>query len=434
MSTQRSDEHRISCQSAGQLICSGTLLVGIFLTSCAGVGRAQSNVLGDALRGGTFTIDSRMRSETVEDESLAAEARALTWRTRLGFKSAPVQGFRVFAELENIHALSERYNSTANGRTRFPVVADPEGSEWNQAGISWDSSVREDGWGTQMVLGRQRINLDNQRFFGSVGWRQNEQSFDALMFTQSLSGASKLRYYYLSEVNRVFGNNHPNPLAAGFELHGHLVNASHGFSLGTLTGYGYWIENLDLPLSSTKTLGARFSGSKSLTDTYKVAYTAEYARQDDWRGGASAICAHYQLLELGLVRGDYSAKIAQEVLSGNGSSAFQTPFATLHAFNGWVDKFLITPERGLVDRFASVSGPIAKAQWQFAYHQFESDSRASSALSRRFGKEWDVSLSYAFTNNFSGLAKFARYQGGRDAIGSFANDTSKFWLSFDYRY
>jgi hypothetical protein len=31
-----------------------------------------------------------------------------------------------------------------------------------------------------LTLGRQRINLDDQRFVGSVGWRQNEQTFDAV--------------------------------------------------------------------------------------------------------------------------------------------------------------------------------------------------------------------------------------------------------------
>src|SRR3546814_18226061 len=30
-----------------------------------------------------------------------------------------------------------------------------------------------------VTVGRQRINLDDQRFVGSVGWRQNEQTFDA---------------------------------------------------------------------------------------------------------------------------------------------------------------------------------------------------------------------------------------------------------------
>ena len=31
-------------------------------------------------------------------------------------------------------------------------------------------------------IGRQNIVLDNARFIGNVGWRLNEQTFDALSF------------------------------------------------------------------------------------------------------------------------------------------------------------------------------------------------------------------------------------------------------------
>lgn len=434
MNAQSKFEQRNVVNNARKRMCSGAVLAGVLSAGLAGANDARSDSWVDALGKGKLTIDSRLRSETVDDEAFSPQAHALTWRNRLGYKTTPINGFGVYFELENTQALDESYNSTANGRSRYPVVADPEGSEWNQAGIAWDSEKRDDGSATHVVLGRQRINLDNQRFIGSVGWRQNEQSFDAFSLSHSLSATSTLRYIYVDEVHRVFGHNHPNPLAAGFDLHGHLLNASHVFALGTVTGYGYWIENLDQPQSSTQTLGARFSGAKSLIEPYKVLYSAEYARQDDWRKGAANIGAHYQLLELGLARGGYSAKLAQEVLSSNRSSAFQTPFATLHAFNGWADKFLSTPTAGLVDEFITLSGPLGKAQWQSAYHHFSADKRASPMASKTYGKEWDASVSYAFNANFTGLVKLARYQGSTEAIGSLANDTDKLWLSIEYHY
>ena len=42
-------------------------------------------------------------------------------------------------------------------------------------------------------------------------------------------------------------------------------------------------------------------------------------------------------------------KLGFERLEGNGTVALQTPLATLHAFNGWADKFLSTPANGLRD-------------------------------------------------------------------------------------
>jgi len=33
---------------------------------------------------------------------------------------------------------------------------------------------------TALHAGRSHVNLDNQRFIGTVGWRQNERSYDTI--------------------------------------------------------------------------------------------------------------------------------------------------------------------------------------------------------------------------------------------------------------
>lgn len=402
----------------------------VILLGLLSTGQAQdSGSFIAALVEGKPSLDSRLRVENVADDAFEDNAHALTWRNRLGYRSAPWQGLTFFGELEDVRALDERYNSTANSRTRYPVIADPEGSELNQAGIAWDSGLSANASATQITLGRQRVVLDNQRFFGNVGWRQNEQTFDALSATQIVQTNTTLRYVYLDKVHRVFGQHHPNPLSAQFELNGHLLNLAHVFSVGTLTGYGYWIENTDLPLSSTQSIGARFSGVKVLSAPYKLLYSLEFAHQQDWRGGARNIGADYHLIELGLARGALTGKIAQELLGGNGHSAFQTPFATLHAFNGWDDKFLTTPLNGLVDRYASLAGTVGTAQWLMAYHQFQADTTNALMPSKNYGREWDASISVPFKQRFSAIAKFARYD-----ANNFSSDNRKFWLSIEYRY
>ena len=75
---------------------------------------------------------------------------------------------------------NELYNSTRNGITDRPVVADPTGTDVNQALILYrgiDSTL--------IRAGRQRINLDNQRFVGAVGWRQNDQTYDGISLSNT---------------------------------------------------------------------------------------------------------------------------------------------------------------------------------------------------------------------------------------------------------
>ena len=59
------------------------------------------------------------------------------------------------------------------------------------------------------------------------------------------------------------------------------------------------------------------------------------------------------LVEAAANHGSFGLKAGYEVLGGADvpNHAFQTPLATLHAFQGWADKFLTTPAAG-------VHGPV----------------------------------------------------------------------------
>ena len=108
----------------------------------------------------------------------------------------PAPAFRPAAsthllEGEGIASAGDSYNSGANGRTTRPAITDPEGAELNQAWIGWkDPHVAA-------TLGRQRLLFDNQRWIGNSGWRQNEQTFDALAVDWQLAPPLTLRYAWL---------------------------------------------------------------------------------------------------------------------------------------------------------------------------------------------------------------------------------------------
>ncbi len=390
------------------------------LALCAAFGAlAPVTAVADNGDYGTPLLDMRLRYETVEDAAFTSDAQALTLRTRLGWRSAEYRGWFGLVELEDVSALEDRYNSSANGRTGYPLVADPDGTEWNQALIGWNHAE-----GSQATLGRQRLLFDNQRHVGNVGWRQNEQTFDAVALQHALRPGVVLRYAYLDRVHRIFGNAHPDPLAAERDLASHLLNASWTLPAGTLVGYGYFHEDKDAPATSTRSLGLRFTGSRALSDERALVYGAEWATQSDWADAADTGNVDYAWIEVGVRLSGHTLRVGQESLGSNGRRAFQTPLATGHAFNGWADRFLVTPANGLRDRHFKLDGPLGALRYALAWHDFAADRGGAD-----YGREFDANLAWPFAPRWSALARFADYRSN-----GFASDVRKIWLSVEYRW
>ncbi len=364
-------------------------------------------------------IEVRYRHEGVDDAAFSRNASADTLRLRLGYRWVFAPGWQLYADGEHVQPLfGERYNSTANGKTEYPVVADPESDEINQAWIGYSNDA------FHATLGRQLVLLDNQRFFGNSGWRQNEQTFDALAASYAFGeGRPSVRYTYLDRVLRVFGHQNPNPLQREWSLDGHLFNVSQALPLGVLSAYAYLVENNDIASQSTRTLGARWSGKHAWGET-QFAWTAEWARQSDYANNPLSQSAQYRFIEPSVSVGGITLKAGWEVLGGDGHYGFSTPFATLHAFNGWADRFPATPVNGLDDRYIGIGGKIGKAAWAASYHDFRADHG-----NQDYGREFDASIGYPFNKHVSGLLKLADYRSD-----GFASDVRKLWASVEYKY
>jgi hypothetical protein len=369
---------------------------------------------------GKLLLDARWRLESVEDDAFARNAFADTVRVRLGYQTPVRSGWSGVIEAEATqHLFGEDFNSTANGQTQFPSVVDPDNTELNQAYIRYAPGAK-----TQFTLGRQRVQWDNQRFFGNVGWRQNEQTFDALDFQHSFGNGTKLRYDYLDRALRINGADNPNEDLARYLLNTHLISLGHTLGPGSLSGYAHFIENETLPLSSHRNLGLRYTAKQDAPDGISWLAAIEYAKQDAYADGADKIDADYFLLEGGLIWKASTFKAGWEQLGGDGSYGFATPFATLHAFNGWADKFLTTPVNGLNDAYLGWNRKYGKLSAAVVWHDFSSD-----AASIHYGQEWDASLGYAFDKHWNGMLKLADFNA--DDTGT---DTAKLWLSMEYVY
>lgn len=396
-----------------------------------GTAPTYADDLAAAISGGKVSAQLRYRYELVDDESFTKDAQASTLRTRLGYATGNYHDFSAFLQFEDVTIVgNEHYNSTTNGLTQFPVVADPASTEVNQAYIGYKN------WDTEFKYGRQVITYDNHRFIGDVGWRQNQQTYDALAIVTNALPQTTVSFAHVTNTNRIFSERHPT--LKDVHLNGDLLNIAYkGFGGGSLVGYGYFIDyDPGQPFAvtaSNKTLGLRFDGGKQLA-SMKLLYTAELAQQSDYKDGASIVDADYYFGMIGVEITGVQLKLNYEQLTGNGNYALQTPFATLHAFNGWADKFLTTPVDGLTDIFISVGGTVAGTNLLAIYHDYSSDN-----LDYDYGKEWNFSAAWKLTKELSLLAKYATYDGGKNSSNISRNpvlsrDSNKTWLQAEFQF
>ena len=371
-----------------------------------------------------FIVDSRMRFEGVDQDPMANDADAVTWRARLGFETGKAWNTALLAEGDFLWPLKSDYNSTTNGNTAYPVVADPETYEVNRLQLT-NTSIPM----TTLTLGRQRIVLDDHRFVGNVGWRQNEQTFDSLRVVNKSITNTTFDVSYVTQVNRVFGKDSPQGRYEGDSV---LTNASYQFPVGKLTAFGYWLEFDPIAAvpaavrDSTETFGLRFAGEKPLR-RFKVAYAASYATQSEYADNPLTFDLDYYLAEVTGSYKQYSLAVGTEVLEGDGVKGFTTPLATLHKFQGWADKFLTTPTNGVEDRYVNAGvalkgvGPLDTLAALASYHVYEAERIAAD-----YGSEINAQVQ-AKWQRFTGLIKYADY----DADGLFT-DTAKFWVQLEY--
>jgi hypothetical protein len=192
--------------------------------------------LEDAFTQGKISLNVRARYEGVEQTNLM-DADAYTIRTRLGFTTAPVNGLKAMVEFENIASPDGDKYSQAGinpGGAGHAVVADPLGSEINQAWLSYTMEK------TTATFGRQRIVYDNARFVGDVAWRQNQQTYDGFTLQDKTLENLTLNYAYLYRIERVFGDKSPQ---GRWNSDSHLFNASYsGFKAGTIAAYSYLLD------------------------------------------------------------------------------------------------------------------------------------------------------------------------------------------------
>lgn len=400
---------------------------GLSLFATNSLAADDAETLADAITGGKATLDFRYRVENVDQAGFVDDAVASTLRTKLKYETGKFKGLSGVIEFDNVTQIGgDGYNSTINGKTQYPVIADPEITAVNQAYLAYTGIDK-----VTLMAGRTALNVNNQRFVGTVGWRQNDQTWDMAGAIVKPSKNLALTYGYVWNVNRIFGDDHP---FGDLDTNTHILNAKYKVNgFGNLTAYGLMIDLDDMPVFglSSQTFGVRFDGKKKLGDGNMTAlYEAEYATQSDYKDNPANYQADYFHISGGLSASGLTGKVGYEKLgSDNGIASFKTPLATLHKFNGWADKFLGTPNGGLEDFYGvlsyKVGGDSALKGLKFdaIYHDFNAD------VGGDYGSEIDLQVSMPFKKKYYAGLKFADYN-----ADGFSVDTQKFWFTVGAKY
>lgn len=429
----------------------------------------------DSIKQGKPLTNFRLRYENVDQEAFQPApnatkkldtAEAFTLRSLIGWQTAPFHNFSFAAQITDVHEFNHSFNDRREnlsepGKDNYANIVDPSFTDINQLYVDW-TGIKN----TKLRLGRQQVNLDNVRFIGDIGFRQNMQVFDGLSVLNKSIPNTELYAAHFEQVRQINTELRQGNID--------ILNAKYRISPSeAVVGYGYLIDVANLSQNngnstavstaaqggnglgtsqdankaattdaSLKTFGARLDGVRKINDHWKALYTAEYAKQDDYAGGSPLIDAHYFKLGGGAMFNAWSLRIDHEKLSSNnGKYAFQTPLGTNHLFQGWADQFLATPRQGIEDTFITLAGSIEKAKLHAEYHVFKSDEKFQSIgkLGDKYGTEFDASVLYPLTPNITGKLEYAKFNEG-DVYGSTLNGAARkgdkeiFWVTGMYTF
>lgn len=410
------------------------LTVGLAALSIwSGAASAQEAPLdfGTAIQKGTPILEFRPRFERVDQTGRPNDGEAFTLRTRVGWQTAKWANLQALIEFEDVRQLAdENYDTLINGKTTYAQIFDPDVTELNRAQIVWTPAPQH-----TITLGRQRINLDDQRFIGGVAWRQDEQTFDAARIDSDF-GRFDVTYAYIAHVNRIFAE------AQDWGSDSHIANFSYAFAEPLkVTGYVYALDftkpsAAGVRNQSNLTYGLKASGKKWI-DSFRLDYSAAWATQKDYGSSLLDYDLDYLSGEASLTWEEFTGRIAYEELQGNGARGFATPLATLHAFNGWSDAFIVNGVKTTVDGLADLNATLTwspRWKWDYLfnlsflarYHDFEAERTGAD-----LGSEWNLQATGAITPRLSWLLKYADYDG--PGVAPAPADRNKIWFGFEWR-
>lgn len=377
----------------------------------------------EILTEGKVSLNVRARYEYNDDSRPGVnDVDGYSVRTRLGYTSGAYAGFKASIEMEDISFLDDDDR---------PVL-DPTTTELNQL---WLSYSNEDFGSAK--LGRQIYTLDDHRFIGHVGWRQNIQTFDAITGDITAIPNTSIKLGFLDSVNRIN--------ATSADLNGYLVNISFKpIDSLTLTAFGYGVDFHASALDSSDTLGFRAVGSLPIED-FVFKYAGSIAFQEDNGGSPTGVSYdnNYYAFDGSVGYKGFTLGGGFEILEGDGVTGFSTPLATVHKFNGWADVFAGRSLglgggagnglfNGLEDYYIKAGYKIPVGNGipvSVIYHWFETENAGLD-----LGTEIDFVAKYKINKYLTAVAKYAYYEDDDVVAGYFDANKTVTTIELNFKY
>jgi hypothetical protein len=372
--------------------------------------------------------EARLRYEQVDQDGLSTEeADALTIRARAGLTassgalSATVVG-------QGTLAVVDQYYDGLNGAATRPLIADPQNVALYIAQLQYKTKA------ATLSAGRQKIILDDERFVGNVGFRDNAQTFDAVRVEITPTKGLKLDVAYAWGVRTIWGIDGVGTRQQAIGGDNIFASLSYITPVGTLTGFAYLVDQNEAAVQafrlSSQTYGVRLAGLRAFSKWVRLSYQLSYAKQSDYHANPNDYAADYWLADATLDVKGWKLNVGYEVLGASKGAAFasfQTPLGTNFKFQGWADKFLTTPANGVRDLYAGTGygwkqiGPLTGVALQGTWHRFDSDR-----LNQHYGDEIDL-IASAKIRKTAVSVRYAHYD-----AKLLASDTDKLWLQLDW--
>lgn len=329
-----------------------------------------------------FDFGGRVRYVHIDNVKNDGKAASLLLRGELD--SQWHKHWSSLLQIDYIESYYKNEHSDGKRNNGKPLVADVPGSEINQLFLKYE----RDDW--ILKLGRQLLEVEDQRFIGSNSFWQNDQTFDSILSKKNILENSSLTYTYTNKVHRIWGDNNAvssslsSPDMYGNQTEIRDVNTawlgehtldSH-FIQGNLNEldyskfvvYYYQHKNKSHKSESNTTYGLNHSF------TYKsgrlgLKSKLEFAQQHQPEAPYDGLLPYY-LFDLNSAYNAQQLGVRIEALGTKGGTSFIFPLSSLHGFQGWADKFSVTPENGLID--SSLRFKFRKAPWRLEvrYHWF----------------------------------------------------------------
>ena len=390
-----------------------------------------ANSLEEIFLDGHTAIKLRGRQEYVDvttnnpqQQGPLYNGRATTLSTDLFYHTAPI--YKLFGVLDFNHVsayFNDRFNSGQNSTPslyQYAEIDDPQGTALQQAYLVYQGLPH-----SPLVLGRQIIRLDNERFVGDSDFRQTPQTFDAVTVINRSLYNVEIFYSYIDRVNSVWQGNKA-ATAAIRDNNTHLVNiTSHLDPWGDITAYAYLLHDQEIPLNSHDTIGARYHTRIDFSEV-DFLFWAEYAKQKTQHNNPVDYDTHYYHLKTqAQIAYGLDIDLGYEVFSSQ-AQAFQTPLASVHVFNGLADQFTVLPNGGLRDFYGAFSALVWQITLEGQYHHFTAQSSSVT-----YGHEWDLSLSHPLCKRYLLGLEFANFSGNANAGYS---SVRKYWLTLSTQF